>query len=104
MAEKERSCFLKPGMELEARFCAMDSCQRLLAFRAAAAWNKLTFIEIDRLATDVPLCKDAELVMVLLGRRPKEVNAAMSNHSRERTFFRACNATSFRSAGGRIHV
>jgi hypothetical protein len=44
MAEKEMSCFLNPGMELADKFCAIKSCQRLLAFMAAAAWKRLTFI------------------------------------------------------------
>ena len=42
-AEKLMSCFLKPGMELEAMFSEMTSCQRALAFSADAAWYKLTF-------------------------------------------------------------
>src|SRR5207245_1130114 len=42
-ASKLRFCFLKPGMEEEARFSEIASCQRALAFIAAAAWYRLTF-------------------------------------------------------------
>ena len=36
-AEKESSCFLKPEIELDARFWETMSCQRLLAVMADAA-------------------------------------------------------------------
>src|SRR5690348_18314488 len=38
------SSLREPGMELPARFSAIASCQRELAFMAAAAWYRLTFI------------------------------------------------------------
>ena len=37
-AAKEKSCFLKPGTELDERFSAMVSCQRSIACKAEAAW------------------------------------------------------------------
>src|SRR5690242_21887193 len=55
------SCFLKPGTELEARFSAISSCQRLLAVRAAAAWYKLTFIAGKCEAVNMPVSQAAQL-------------------------------------------
>src|SRR5688500_1084983 len=42
-ASKVSSCFLKPGMDADAMFSDMTSCQRALAFSADAAWYRLTF-------------------------------------------------------------
>src|SRR5688572_26947616 len=42
-ASKVSSCFLKPGMDADAMFSEMTSCQRALAFSADAAWYRLTF-------------------------------------------------------------
>ena len=42
--EKEISCLRAPGTEQSARLSEISSCQRELAFIAAAAWYKLTFM------------------------------------------------------------
>jgi hypothetical protein len=61
-------------MDEDARLAEMTSCQRALAFMAAAAWNRLTFTG-NRSATAVP-----NVEIVDLQQLKKMVGARCGNH------------------------